>query len=988
MISTFLSHQRRRMLQHCWFLLLASTLPAFAQVNGSIFTTTNSGTTVNGNIYDAKTSVYLGGGPQNKNDAGLQPDGTYYFQVTDPSGAVLLSADDISCRQVVVSNGSIIGVPGGKAPATCNTGFHALGTYNPANGETPVQLCGNTSSPRTDNLGAGTNFDAYNWCDTTPNSGGEYKVWVTPAANYNGCSNSNYGFCNSDSKTDNFKVNKSTSAYITVCKFDDLDGDGVQDPSEPFLPGWPINATGVDTLSGSIGTVNTQTGADGCVSLAVSDFTTAKGQVTISEGTLTGSWRQTAPKVGTYSIPDGVVPADKGNVTVTVSNNGAPPNSQSFKVAAGDRLVLANFGNTCLDSSCGGNAIELTMTEDANPSLARTYAWGITKSVDKNTVYSQSGGNSAPANYTVNVIHDKGTDSGWQTTGTIKITNPSWVDIGGVDVVESVSNGGACTVENGSAITIPAKSEVDLLYTCSYSSLPVNGTSTATATWNSGTSTPGKVSGTAAVSFAKPAVKVVDGSAVITDKLDNSTPTTLGTASYSAPSPITYSYSRTFSDRAGACTSHTNNVTFTTNSTRATGAASAAVQNCPAVNNTALTVACSTSNVGQVGAAFNSPAMSVTGGTAPYTFTVVGTLPAGLKLNSAAGAVTGTPKAAGAFSVKVTDAKGATATACPFTIYPAPPIATPGSPSCTFGTALAYNLVALNGNINDAADITGRIAASGQVLQSTTVGSDLRTSDPFIASASKNGGPFAIVAAGGIPTSNWFNVNAGGNVYSSTATKAGFNFANENYQGSLYAGSKLVTGGSSPINFSALRTSMNTLSTQLAGLTANGAVCSVNNSGAIVAGNGCPAKPTYFNPGSQHYNPSWLVLYGTNPTTNVFNLTQAQFQSTRNLDIEVPTGSAVIINVAGTSDTLQRDIYFQGRTVTLANAGNILFNFPTATSVTMNGAINATVLAPQAYLSGGSQMGGLFIAKSIGPTGEVHYGPFGVKLPISGACSQ
>jgi hypothetical protein len=33
-------------------------------------------------------------------------------------------------------------------------------------------------------------------------------------------------------------------------------------------------------------------------------------------------------------------------------------------------------------------------------------------------------------------------------------------------------------------------------------------------------------------------------------------------------------------------------------------------------------------------------------------------------------------------------------------------------------------------------------------------------------------------------------------------------------------------------------------------------------------------------------------------------------------------------------------------------------------------------------------MGGMFIAASIGPTGEVHYDAFKSTLPISGMCSQ
>ena len=291
-----------------------------------------------------------------------------------------------------------------------------------------------------------------------------------------------------------------------------------------------------------------------------------------------------------------------------------------------------------------------------------------------------------------------------------------------------------------------------------------------------------------------------------------------------------------------------------------------------------------------------------------------------------------------------------------------------------FGAAGAFNLVALSGNISDSADITGRIAAAGQVTQATTIGSAFRTAgnDPYLSLASANGGPYAIVAAGGITTSNYFNINGGGNVYGKFSDASGYNFANENY--SPYAGSTLVTGGSSPIDFSTLQTAMDGLSAQLNGLGANGVVCSVSNFGTIVAGGGCPTS-------SKRYNPSWIVLYGTNSQTNVFNVTQSDFQNNDNLDIEVPTGSTVIINVAGLTDTLSRSIYYQGNTVTDANAGQILFNFPSATSVTIDGQFDGALLAPSAFLSGGSQMGGTFIAASIGQTGEVHYDGFDGTIP-------
>ena len=79
---------------------------------------------------------------------------------------------------------------------------------------------------------------------------------------------------------------------------------------------------------------------------------------------------------------------------------------------------------------------------------------------------------------------------------------------------------------------------------------------------------------------------------------------------------------------------------------------------CVITINPPLSVTCQAVNTGEVGVPFNSGPMTVTGGVAPYMFSIVGTLPAGLTLNTSTGAVTGTPTAAGTFTVKVTDAVG------------------------------------------------------------------------------------------------------------------------------------------------------------------------------------------------------------------------------------------------------------------------------------------------------------------------------------------
>src|SRR5215831_18940452 len=183
-----------------WFgaaVAAALGVHAMANVDGAIFTTTKDGTVVNENTrYPDKAAVYLNGGPQNHNANGL-PDGNYYFMITDPSGAVLLSTEDIKCRVVVVSSGRFVGVPlddvGGKGDPSC---YHNVGTANPVNGSIPVQMCAASGCP------GGLPGPAASYYDT-PNPGGEYKAWITPVADYGCASNSKdrFGFCDSKSKT-------------------------------------------------------------------------------------------------------------------------------------------------------------------------------------------------------------------------------------------------------------------------------------------------------------------------------------------------------------------------------------------------------------------------------------------------------------------------------------------------------------------------------------------------------------------------------------------------------------------------------------------------------------------------------------------------------------------------------------------------------------------------------------------------------------------
>src|ERR1019366_9065366 len=532
-------------------VVFGSIAIAQVQMTGKIYTTNFDGTTVNGNIYDTKNQVYVNGGPQNENPNGIQPDGTYYFQVTDPSGAVLLSTDDVTCRQLVVSGGRVVGIPTGSPPASCTTGYHAIGVLDPSTGQTPVQLLPYTN---------------------TPNHGDEYKVWATPVADYNlaGCPQGHniYGFCDNNSAHDNFKV-RFNAAQVTVCKFNDQNDSMIQDPGEPLLAHWPITATGVD---GDTGTgVVAQTDDNGCVSFSVSTFPQNNtATVTLTEGTQGPDWTRTAPQ-------------DTPSCTLTGTLNGGETCSVNSgvitvtNITASDSINAPNFGNfnpNC-ETGCTGNT--LVVTKSAYPRLTRTYTWGITKGVDS-TQINTSG--SATFNYTVNVTHDDGIDSAWQVTGTIRVANPTGSDVSAINVTDALDTGsnGVCTVtggpnSDGTGITLLAGTHLDLPYTCSFSSAPspTAGTNTATTAWSGGPTV-----ATHSYDFGAATINLVDGSVNVTDTLGGS----LGTVTYTDPSPKTFTYPETFTDRAGTCTAHPNTATFTTNTTQTTSSDSKSVRVC------------------------------------------------------------------------------------------------------------------------------------------------------------------------------------------------------------------------------------------------------------------------------------------------------------------------------------------------------------------------------------------------------------------------
>ncbi len=357
------------------FLVLGGEAGAHAP-SGAIFTTTENGDTVNGNLYDQKKDVFLDGGPgpgAPRNAAGLD-DGLYVFQVTDPSSMVLLSEDAAECRVVKVESGVIVARMDWAGSGTDPTDFSLHGgndachRNNGSNGPHRAESDLDHGPPA-------IVVQLLPYLDT-PNPGGVYKAWMSFLEDFvNGCAAQDksgdqalsdidcgspndvpgnfHGFIPAHSKTDNFKVRerggrRPPAQLITVKKYCDVDCDGVRN-------------VGLDVCLDGVQITVTQEG----------------GGVVCQGATVGGFFDCAAPEPGRYVIAetlgteltvcgasvDGVAQGAVTEVTVDIGSGRLDPLFVEFGNTASDGEITAT--KTCYTTGEPIAGVQIDLSGDA-----------------------------------------------------------------------------------------------------------------------------------------------------------------------------------------------------------------------------------------------------------------------------------------------------------------------------------------------------------------------------------------------------------------------------------------------------------------------------------------------------------------------------------------------------------------------------------------------------------------------------------------------
>lgn len=250
-----------------------------------------------------------------------------------------------------------------------------------------------------------------------------------------------------------------------------------------------------------------------------------------------------------------------------------------------------------------------------------------------------------------------------------------------------------------------------------------------------------------------------------------------------------------------------------------------------------------------------------------------------------------------------------------------------------FGPAAPFNLFVLKNLIQPSADTEGKVAVGGNAnLSNYSVGDKLPNS---------NGTQDMLVVGGNL-------VYTSGRVYNGNVAYGGVSNLPVN---SVSIEEGTLRHDNSVIDFAAATVYLEALSTRLAGYAANGT--------------------TTFQWGT-------VALNGSNPYLNVFTVNSSDLNNAHTMEINVPNGSTVLVNILGTTVNWHGGLWVNGTSI-----NSVLYNFPDAQNITISGIdVKGSLLAPFADLNfAAGIITGQTIVKSMSGSGQFNLSPFHGNIP-------